>query len=151
MRPISKEIKEMQGTFEPSKEGLEPVQFNQYERNPSAPAGWPPHIQKHWSDLCTDLKKAGYLMRAFMPGLVSYCFAILQRDEAQEKLMSEGFVITKITTAGTADVPSPWLTVLAQANKEIANFGAKYGLTPLDVQKIPAIEKKQGTEMSLLK
>jgi phosphopantetheine adenylyltransferase len=41
--------------------------------------------------------------------------------------------------------------VLAQANKEIANFGAKYGLTPLDVQKIPAIEKKQGTEMSLLK
>jgi P27 family predicted phage terminase small subunit len=141
----------MQGTFEPSKEGLDPISFNQFERNPSAPVEFDPHIQKHWNDLCTGLKRAGYLVKEFLPGLYSYCFAIQQRDTAVRNLIEEGFVITKMTTAGSADVPSPWLSVLKDANKDILNFSAKYGLNPLDVQKIPAVKKEGGAEMSLLK
>jgi P27 family predicted phage terminase small subunit len=151
MRAISQEVKEQQGTFEPSKEPLDPIQLQQYERNPASPEGWPPRIQKVWNDLCTDLKKAGYLARVFIPGLRVYCFALLQRDEAEHKLLEEGFVITKTTITSTTDVPSPWLSVLDQANKTIERFGAKYGLTPLDVQKIPAVKREEGKEMSLLK
>jgi phage terminase small subunit len=155
MRPKTKEEKEMQGTFEPSKEGLEPIEFESYERNPAAPEGWPLHIQKHWGEVCTALKKAGYLYRVFIPGLRIYCFALLQRDEAEGHLLGmepgDGFVIQKMTTAGMASVPSPWVAVLDQANKTIEKFGAKYGLTPLDVQKIPVIQKKAGAEMALIK
>jgi P27 family predicted phage terminase small subunit len=151
MRAIPQEVKEQQGTFEPSKEPLDPIQLQQYERNPAAPDGWPPRIQKTWNDLCTDLKKAGYLARVFIPGLRVYCFALLQRDEAEGKLLEDGFISTKLTQSGSVDVPSPWLSVLDQANKTIERFGAKYGLTPLDVQKIPAVKKDEVKEMSLLK
>jgi P27 family predicted phage terminase small subunit len=151
MRAIPQEVKEQQGTFEPSKEPLEPIQLQQYERNPAAPEGWPPRIQKTWNDLCTDLKKAGYLARVFIPGLRVYCFALLQRDEAEQKLLEEGFTIIKSSITASVEIPSPWLSVLDQANKTIEKFGAKYGFTPLDVQKIPAVKKAEGKEMSLLK
>lgn len=153
MRPISKEQKEMRGTFEPSKEGIEPVELELYDgqRMPAAPEGWPPNIQKLWNDRCRDLFKAGYLAKAFLAPLRRYCFAVMQAEEAEEKLASEGYVVTKITMTGASnDVPSPWLAVLDQAVKTIDKFGAKFGFTPLDVQKIPVV-RKEVKEESLLK
>lgn len=154
MRPKTQEEKEMQGTFEPSKE-IESVELDNWDgqRMPAAPDGWPPSIQKIWNDRCKDLFKAGYLAKAFLPHLKRYCFAILQADEAEERLSSEGFMAVvkikdnfgKVTTM-TTEKPSPWLAVLDQANKTIDKVGSKFGFTPLDIQKIPVVKKAQNDE-----
>lgn len=152
MRQISQEQKELQGTYEPSKETPPPVEYDDYERVPSAPDGWPPSIQKLWSDRCTDLKKAGYLVKAFIPGLRRYCFAVLQAEEAERHLLDEGFVTEEVGTKGQVyEVMNKWVTVLDNANKTIEKYGAKFGFSPLDIQKIPVVRKDEGPVMNLLK
>ncbi len=150
MRPIPKEIKEMQGTFEPSKEGLEPVEYDVYERAPICPDGWPPRIQRLWGDRCNDLRKSGYLVKAFMVPLRRYCFAVLQAEEAEKQLLENGYIEEIITEKGSYEKPSDWIKILDNANKTILAFGAKFGFSPLDIQKIPVVEKPKET-MSLLK
>lgn len=142
----------MQGTFEPSKE-FDAVELDNWDgkRMPACPDGWPPSIQKIWNDRCHDLFKAGYLAKAFIPALRRYCFAILQAEEAEQMLLDEGFVTEEVGTQKQIyKVPSKWLAVLDNANKVIDRFGAKFGFTPLDVQKIPVVKKEVNTE-SLLK
>jgi len=152
MRAIPKDQKEIQGTYEPSREGEDVVEFERYHISPVAPKNWPPTIQKIWSERCQDMKSTGYLAKAFITLLRRYCFAILQAELAEEKLLSEGFVTTETGTEGqTYEVISKWVMVLDNANKTIERIGAKLGFSPLDVQKIPAIQKKAGKELSLLK
>ncbi len=142
----------MQGTYEASREREDAVEFDRYEINPVAPKNWPPQIQKIWSDRCQDLKNTGYLAKAFIPLLRRYCFAILQAEEAEKYLIEEGFTTIETGTEGQQyEVMSKWINVLDNANKTIERIGAKFGFSPLDVQKIPAIAKKEGKEMSLLK
>lgn len=155
MRVKPQEEKELQGTFEPSRE-IETVDLGNWDgqRMPACPDGWPPPIQKIWNDRCHDLFKSGYLAKAFIPALRRYCFAILQAEEAESHLLdvNEGFVTQEIGTKGQVyEVPSKWLAVLDQANKTIDRFGAKFGFTPLDVQKIPVMKKDEDKTMSLLK
>jgi len=154
MRPKTKEEKEMQGTFEPSKEAPEPMYLSEWdgERLPASPGGWPTSIQSIWNDRCRDLKNTGYLTKAFLPLLRRYCFAILQAEKAESQLISEGFVTFERGSEGQEyEVVSKWVNVLDNANKTIERIGAKFGFSPLDVQKIPAVQKKEGKEMSLLK
>lgn len=158
MRPIPEKTKIAQGTFEPSRENFDPVEYDAWdgERMPAAPKEWPPRIQNIWNERCHDLNKAGYLTRAFLPALRRYCFAVLQAEEAEEKLLAAaadggGFVTTETGTHGQVyDVTSKWLFVLDNATKVIEKFGAKFGFTPLDVQKIPVV-KKEEKSLSLLK
>lgn len=152
MRAKTKEEKEMQGTFEPSKEGLEPVEYETYERIPTAPAHWPVEAQKIWIDRCQDLKQSGYLVKAMMAPLKRYCFAVYQAEEAERKLIEEGFTSLEEGTKGQQyEVVSKWVMVLDNANKWIEKLGAKFGFTPLDIHKVPAVKKAEGKEMSLLK
>ena len=142
----------MRGTYEPSKEGLEPVEYGTYERVPTAPDGWPVEAQKIWMDRCNDLKQSGYLVKAMMAPLRRYCFAVYQAEEAEKHLMDEGFTEAKISTEGHPyEATSKWVAVLDNANKWIEKYGARFGFTPLDVHKIPAIKKKEAKGMSLLK
>lgn len=144
MRPKKQEEKELQGTYEPSREPEESVELAQYEICPPAPSDWPPNIKKIWSDRCTELKHAGYLMKAFMPHLKRYCFAILQAEEAEKMLLETGFISQEIGTKGQVyEVPSKWIQVLDNANKTIDKFGSKFGFTPLDIQKIPVVRKAE--------
>lgn len=152
MRAKSKETKEMQGTFEPSKE-VESMELTEWDgqRLPAASSEWPPKIQALWNDRCRDLQKAGYLSKAFLTHLRRYCFAVMMAEEAENKLIDEGFVVMEVGSKGQPyKVTSRWVAVLSEANKTIDRIGAKFGFTPLDVQKIPVVEKKQET-MSLLK
>lgn len=152
MRQLSKEEKELRGTYEPSREGLEPVEYGSYERIPTPPDGWPVEAQKVWMDRCQDLKQSGYLVKAMMAPLRRYCFAVYQAQEAERHLMEEGFTTIEIGTKGQEyEVANKWIMVLDNANKWIEKLGTKFGFTPLDIHKVPAIQKKEGKEMSLLK
>ncbi len=142
----------MQGTFEPSKEPVDAVEYGVYERIPTAPANWPVEAQKIWMDRCQDLKQTGYLVKAMMAPLRRYCFAVYQAEAAETKLLEEGFTSIETGTHGQSyEVISKWVMVLDNANKTIERLGGKFGFTPLDVHKIPAIKKEKGAEMSLLK
>jgi len=112
MRPKTKEEKEMQGTFEPSKEAPEPMYLSEWdgERLPASPGGWPTSIQSIWNDRCRDLKNTGYLTKAFLPLLRRYCFAILQAEKAESQLISEGFVTFERGSEGQEyEVVSKWV------------------------------------------
>lgn len=153
MRAKTKEEKEMQGTFEPSRE-VESVQLEEWdgERLPACPAGWPYPLQSFWNDRCRDLKNAGYLAKAVLEPLRRYCWAAWMAREAEKAIAEEGFIIDEIGTKGQVyKVPNPMLSVLSEATKVIDKYGAKFGFSPLDVQKIPAVQRKEGKEMSLLK
>jgi phage terminase small subunit len=153
MRQISKEVKEIQGTFEPSKEGFEPVALELWDgqRMPAADSKWPPNIQEIWNLRCKELFKAGYLAKSFLPRLKRYCFAIMAAEEAEENLFSGGFIEESIGTKGQVyRSVSPWFSIWEKAVKEMDAVSSRYGFSPLDIQKIPVIEKKQDKD-SLIK
>lgn len=155
MRKKSKELKEMQGTFEPSKEPeTNTLVVGEYEIIPKAPANWPPDAQKVWRNACLSLKEAGYLARVFIPALRRYCFAVYQAEMAEKMLMAGGggaFISEEVGSEGQRyDVVNKWLTVLDSANKTIMQYGAKFGFMPLDAAKIPKIKKEVKAEESLL-
>lgn len=152
MRPISKEQKEIQGTYEASREGEESVQYMKYAINPTAPDEWPAHIQKLWYDRCQDLKEAGYLMKAVIPLLRKYIFYILMADEAEKHLLDEGFIENKMTAEGIPyETISKWVSIHETGAKGMERIGARFGWSPLDVHKIPAVKKDDGKTMTLLK
>lgn len=153
MRQLPKEVKEMQGTLEPSREDISPVELEVWdgERMPAADSKWPPNIQEIWNKRCKELFKAGYLAKAFLPHLKRYCFALMAAEQAEENLIDNGFIEETIGTKGQVyrSVAIDF-TVWEKSIKIMDSIGSKFGFTPLDIQKIPVIEKKQET-MSLLK
>jgi phage terminase small subunit len=144
MQKLTKEQKELQGTYEPSKEGFEPVQYDEYERCPTVPEGLPFEAQGIWRDRCNDLKKAGHLKKANMDALRVYCFAHYTIQRCQkliDELSEEEFLTTKAQKLYNR---------MNEASKVALNYGAKFGFSPLDSAKIPKIMKEEKT-MTLLK
>lgn len=154
MRKKTQELKEMQGTFEPSKEPTEGVEYDKYERLPIIPRGWPPEAGKIWQDTCLLLKNSGYLSRAFIPLLRRYCFAVYQAQIAEKQLITAGeigFISMRVSTNGDEySVLNPWLDVLERATKTIERISAKFGFNPSDLSKIPKIKKIDEDEQSLI-
>jgi phage terminase small subunit len=153
MRAISQEEKEKQGTYEPSKE-IDSLKLPEWDgsKMPAAPSKWPYPIQKLWNERCKDLSAAGYLASAFLPALKEYCYYVLMAEEAREKLDEEGFIENKMTAEGLPyETISKWVSIREIAVKGMERIGARYGFTPLDVQKIPAVKKDDSKTMSLLK
>ncbi len=154
MRAKTKEEKELQGTYEPSKEGSEVVEYDKYDRLPVIPKGWPPEAGKIWQDVCLLLKNTGYLSRAFMPMVRRYCFAVYQAQEAEKQILlsgAHGFVAVRISTNGDEyGVISPWVSVLENATKTIERISAKFGFNPVDLVKVPKVKKVENEEENLL-
>lgn len=152
MRELPREVKEMQGTYEPSKEGATPVQYDQYERVPTPPDDYPPQVQKIWTERCYDLKNSGYLVKAFMPTLRAYCDWWSVYFGAYELIKTQGFVIPEEGSQGQIkNVVNPAFQVMDKAMKHIESINSKYGFTPLDIQKIPVVRKAEESSESLLK
>ena len=152
MRAKSKELKQLQGTFEPSKE-VESVEISEWngKKLPAASTEWPPRIQALWNRRCSDLQKNGYLAEAFLVPLRRYCFAVMMAEEAERNLISGGFVVQEVGTQGQVyEVASKWITVLEKANKTIETISSKFGFSPIDAIKIPKVKKVEGGDENLL-
>lgn len=137
MRPISKEIKEMQGTYEASKDGFEPVSWQNYEKAPSAPDTWPIEAQVVWRDICAVLKTGGHLTRATVFTVRRLAWAFYRTLVAEERLLS---------LPGDKD----WEKIMDTNTKTVERICSKYGFTPADLPKVPKL-KQEETPMSLLK
>jgi len=152
MRQLPKEVKELQGTYEPSREGFDAVQYDQYERVPTPPDDYPPNVQKIWTERCYDLKNAGYLTKAFMPTLRAYCDWWSVYFQALAMIKNDGFIVSEQGSQGqTKNTLNPAFQVMDKAMKHIESINSKFGFTPLDVQKIPVIRKAEENTQSLLK
>lgn len=138
MRPKTKEEKEMQGTFEPSREDLAPVSYEGFEKVPNVPSEWPLEAQVIWRDIGNVLKNAGYMTKATVIPMRRLCWAVYMTLVAEEKLLKNPSDLT-------------WQKIMDMNNKTVERYCAKFGLTPADLYRVPAIQKKEGKEMSLLK
>lgn len=137
MRPLDKETKEMQGTFEPSREVVA-VQFIDYDRAPVAPEDWPEEAKSIWKDVWALLKSAGYMSKAFTMSVRALSWAAYRRQLAESRLL-----------ALPAD--TGWEKILDTNTKTMERLCSKFGLNPTDLYKVPAVKKDESKTMSLLK
>jgi hypothetical protein len=138
MRPKTQEEKEMQGTFEPSKEDLSPISHELYDKAPNVPKEWPLDAQVIWRDVCQVLKAAGYLNKGITLALRELCWFAYRRELAESKLL---------------ETPTDmfWTKELHENSKGLERLLQKFGMTPADMYRVPAVKKAEGKEMSLLK
>jgi len=137
MRQIPKEIKEAQGTLEPSRE-IEPetVSFSQVEKFIS-PKDWPDEAKIVFQDFCGVIRDGGHLTKAVYPGLRSLAYSEYKRREAEQKLIDN-------------PTDMKWLKAFDQHTKAVERGLAKFGLYPADLYRVPA-KKIELKTMSLLK
>jgi phage terminase small subunit len=138
MRQLSKEEKEMQGTFEPSKEPVITVKFEEFAKCPDVPGHWPIEAQAIWRDVWGLLKGAGHLSKGFVLNVRALCWAAYRRQLAEERLIA-------------LPLDTAWEKVLDTNTKTMERIGSKFGLTPADLYKVPAVKKDDGKTMTLLK
>lgn len=138
MRPITKEIKEMQGTLEPSKE-IEPetVQFEQVQKF-FPPDDWPEEAKIIFLDICKIVRSGGYLTRATYIGIRAFSFHEHLRRRSEEILKDD-------------PTDTKWGKVLDLNSKAVERWCAKFGLTPADLYRVPAVKKDDTKTLSLLK
>ena len=135
MRELSKDEKEMRGTFEPSKE-IESVSFNEVARF-YAPDGWPEQARAIFLDICRILKPAGYLQNAMYIEIRE-----LAINEHFRRLAEADLILNREDKKA--------LNRLDVHGKVVRSICKSFGFTPLDVQKIPVVKKEVDGE-SLLK
>jgi phage terminase small subunit len=138
MRPLTKETKEMQGTLEPSREGFSPVTYEEFEKAPNVPGHWPLEAQSIWRDVWTLLKGSGHMSKGFVMAARALCWAAYRRQLAEERLIA-------------LPLDTAWEKILDTNTKTMERLCAKFGLTPADLWKVPAVKKDDTKTMSLLK
>lgn len=137
MRKLPTELKEMQGTFEASREDLAPVSYEVFEKVPNVPSDWPLEAQTVWRDLGNVLKAAGYMTKATVLPMRRLAWAYYRTLLAERKLIEE-------------PEDGKWEKIMDMNTKTVERLCAKFGLTPADLYRVPAIQKKDGAEMSLI-
>lgn len=138
MQRKHQEEKELQGTFEPSKEEFSPVLYEDFEKVPNVPSNWPIEAQAIWRDVGTLLKNAGWMTKAVVLPMRALCWAAYRRQLAEEKLLL--FPDSLL-----------WEKIMDSNTKTMERLCAKFGLTPADLYRVPKMKKDEGTVMSLLK
>ncbi len=136
MRELSREDKEMRGTFEPSKE-IEPVNYDEVARF-YAPEGWAESAKGIFLDICRILRPTGYLQNAMYISIRDLASNEHFRREAELALMLDP---TDKKALYRLDLHGKAVRVLCKS----------FGFTPLDVQKISVIKKDDSKTLSLLK
>src|SRR3972149_3699062 len=138
MRPLDKETKEAQGTFEPSKEGFQPVSYDNFERGPYVPDRWPVEAQTIWRDIWDLLRKAGNMSKSNILSVRALAWAAHRRQWAETQLIEDPYDLKaeKIQESNT---------------KVMMSICANFGFTPADLYRVPAVKKDDAKTMSLLK
>ena len=151
MRKLTTEQKDMQGTLRPSREVNSGLTHGTLAIIPRIPEGWPPETGTIWRTICTELKRTGYLTRAFMPLVRDYVWAVYEQEVAREKLMEFGFIEVALNAKGLPNNRlSVWHDLQERAFKRQIAAGKELGLSPNMAHKIPAIKKEVSNEESLL-
>lgn len=128
----------MQGTLEPSREDFTPVSYDSFEKVPNVPSGWPLEAQAIWRDVGTLLKNSGYMSKGFVYCMRAFCWSAYRREVAEQRLIDN-------------PLDTQWEKVLHENTKVVERISTKFGFTPADLYRVPAIKKAEGKTMNLLK
>jgi len=138
MRKLSIEQKQIQGTLKPSREGKDTLTHSELSITPRIPEGWPPETGRIWRSVCTELKRTGYLTRAYLPLITDYCWAVYEQQTARQKLIEEGFTEVALNAKGLPNNKlSVWHDLQERAFKRAVTAGKELGLSPATAYKIP--------------
>lgn len=144
-RPKPNEIKQIEGN-----PGGRPLNLD----CPKAPTGAPEMpkgmrkaAQREWKRITRDLLELGVLTIVDGKGLMGYCDAYADWEEAQRECVAEGLWIEEPivnkegNVVGYKKKAAPWFTIKYAALKTMKSFLIEYGLTPASRTKLK-IEKK---------
>lgn len=138
MQRKTAELKQIQGTLEASRAEIEPVEYEELERVPKSPDGWPLEAQVVWRDFWNVLKRAGWMNRGVVSAARALCWAVYRRQLAEEKL-----IIDPESTF--------WEKVMDTNTKAVERLSAKFGMTPADLWRVPQAKRKEDGTQNLLK
>lgn len=138
MRAKTKEEKEMQGTFEPSKPQIDGVNFELMERNPNCPDNWPEQAKAIWREVCWSLKSVNHLSKTYLAMIEEYSWAFYRCQLAKDKLIEK-------------PDDNKWERILDTNSKRVERITVKLGFSPLDSYKVPSKKMGGDSELTLLK
>lgn len=91
-----------------------------------------------WAEYAPDLQRKGVLTAWDVEAFAICCETAARRRKAVARIKAEGEITTVPVfdrngkPAGMKDVRNPWLTVLAQADRQLLSWAARFGMTPSD-------------------
>lgn len=139
MRRLPDEQKKMQGTYQECR-AKNIIQWETMDKIPDPPDLFDEVGATVWYAVCDQLKKRGELCYVYQPVIEAYCVAVMMYRKAKEKLLQDDAKLTATFTnkaGATNEVPSAWFKIMKQSQDTMQTFGAKLGLSPLDIQKLP--------------
>lgn len=91
-----------------------------------------------WSEYAPDLERKGVLTAWDVEAFAICCETAARRRKAVARIKREGEVVDAPVfdrngkPTGVREVRNPWLTVLAQADRQLLSWAARFGMTPSD-------------------
>jgi P27 family predicted phage terminase small subunit len=88
-----------------------------------------------WKKLAPKLFALGLLTELDVTALSALCVTWALWHEAEQKLASEGLVVT----GPRGPRPSPWIAIASRAARDMQALAAEFGLSPLSRQRIHVV------------
>lgn len=108
-------------------------------KNVDAPEWIDGHAREMWERVSTELCAQGVLSIADLHNLEVFCDAYGRWRDAREKVKLQGMVVEG---AMGGPLKNPHITVINEALKQMATFGALLGLDPSSRQRLTGPNKK---------
>lgn len=140
----TKETKILNGTYRKDRNGgiFAPDKFDNGSSFPMAPPRLNELGAKVWALACEELWRKGILYTMDLPQLEIYCFAMQSFWQAQDHIDKYGAVYEHTNRVGeTALMQNPWVNVKMKDWEIINRLSAKFGMTPIDRNKLDAPEQ----------
>ncbi len=156
-RPAPTALKLVQGTRDDRVNTDEPVPEATAE--PMRPPTWLDGndvATQIWAEYAPDLQRQGVLTAWDVEAFAICCETAARRRRAVARIKAEGEIVTVPVfdrngkPTGVREVRSPWLTVLAQADRQLLSWAARFGLTPSDRAQLGGGSKQRDPYEDLL-
>lgn len=107
---------------------------------PNAPAHLSAEAKKHWRTIIKQLHAAKIMTRLDADALAIYCEAYTRWIDANEKVRTDGMVIT---SPNGVPVLNPHLSICNKAFDQMRSMLIEFGMTPAARTKVQAIKEEK--------
>ncbi len=136
MRPVSRERKQILGTYRADRDRQTPL----FPPGASCPNYLTGRARAEWKRVAPLLSQAGVLQQIDQSLLASYCTMYGHWRASEEDIQQNGLVITVTSTTRTGrtdkPVPNPAVSNSIRFHKAMMATAVKFGINPLDRPRI---------------
>lgn len=136
-----KEIKELQGTLEASRE-VPTLQYEVVNENPNPSYKLEGRALEIWNDVCQDLKQVNLLRSRYLYELTNYCKWSAIYEDALQKWEQQPTVIYTNKIGADNEVPSVWFKIMNDSLEKVNEIGRQFGFTASSAERIRLKENK---------